>query len=147
VKDNSDGSSPTPIRHVIGTLSARWGVLIVEAIDQGNTHFNELQRSVTGISHKVLIDTLRSLQRDGFVVGPLCAPELTEYLLTPLGRDLVDLIELLRDWSEDRWPEIVRANAEYDRCQHGGDRGGSLARRSRAVRPTSFSPSVSLGGS
>ena len=110
-----DGLSPTPISLVIATLSARWGVATVEAIDSGNTHFNELRRSVVGISHKVLIDTLRTLQRDGFVYGPLSDPTRTEYLLTPLGQDLVDLIALLRCWSEDRWHDIVRSQREWNR--------------------------------
>ncbi|WP_063710786.1 winged helix-turn-helix transcriptional regulator [Actinokineospora enzanensis] len=111
--ETTDESSP--IGHVLGTLSTRWGVAIVEAIDHGNTRFNELRRSVPGISHKVLIDALRSLQRDGFVLGPLSDPTRVEYRLSPLGHDLVDLIDRLRDWSEGHWHEISRANAAYDR--------------------------------
>lgn len=103
-----------PMGLVIDALSTRWGVLTVEAIHRGHTRFNELRRYIAGISHKVLIDTLRAMQRDGFVVGPLCDPGLTEYLLTDLGKDLVELIGDLRTWSEDRWPQISRAHAEFD---------------------------------
>lgn len=119
-----------PMGLVIDALSTRWGVLTVEAIHRGHTRFNELRRGISGISHKVLIDTLRAMQRDGFVVGPDSDPELAEYLLTDLGRDLVELIGDLRVWSEDRWPRISRAHTEFDR-RHG-DTG---TRRTRWAEP------------
>jgi DNA-binding HxlR family transcriptional regulator len=103
---------------VIDALSSRWGVLTIEAIDQGYTRFNELRRGITGISHKVLINTLRAMQRNGFVVGPTVDPGRADYLLTDLGRELVDLIGQLRSWSEDRRPAIARAHVRFDR-RHG----------------------------
>lgn len=116
-----------PMGLVIDALSTRWGVLTVEAIHDGHTRFNDLRRDITGISHKVLIDTLRAMQRDGFVVGPLSDPELSEYLLTDVGRDLVDLIGQLRAWSEDRWPRISHAHTEFDR-RHGSRPAGTRKR-------------------
>lgn len=129
----------TPAGRVIGTLSTRWGVPTVEAIHDGHTHFNQLQRNLSGISHKVLIDTLRSLQRDGFVHGPLTGPGATEYLLTDLGIDLVDFIADIRDWSEERSPELVRARDEFDR--------NWVPKGQRATwrRPGPFGPSAGNG--
>jgi DNA-binding HxlR family transcriptional regulator len=98
---------------VIGTLSARWDVPTIEAIHAGYTHFNELQRKHAGINHKVLIDTLRSLQRDGFVHGPLTGADMTGYQLTELGVDLVDLVADIRWWSADRWPELTEARHRF----------------------------------
>ena len=99
---------------VIATLSARWPVPAIEAIHDGYTHFNELQRRLTGISHKVLIGTLRSLQRDAFVHGPLTGADLTEYRLTGLGGDMLGVVGGIRKWSVDRWPELNRARAAFD---------------------------------
>jgi len=99
---------------VIGTLSARWPVPAIEAIDGGYTHFNELHRRLDGISHKVLIDTLRSLQGDRFVYGPLTGADTTEYRLTALGGDMLGVVRSIRGWSADRWPELIRARAEFD---------------------------------
>src|SRR5256885_2615732 len=67
----------TPLAGVLGTLVRRWSVLTLEALADGRNRFNELQRRLGGITHKVLIDTLRSLQRDGFVHGPLTGDGVT----------------------------------------------------------------------
>jgi DNA-binding HxlR family transcriptional regulator len=107
----------TPAAQVINMLSTRWGVLTLEAVRNGGARFNELQRRLAGISHKVLIDTLRSLQRDGFIRGPLTDPRLTEYLLTPVGQELMELINEIRCWSEDRWGQLARARDEFDRAR------------------------------
>lgn len=114
----------SPAGRVIGTLSTRWGVPTVEAIRDGHTHFNQLQRRLSGISHKVLIDTLRSLQRDGFVRGPLTGPGSTEYVLTELGIELADFVDDIRRWSDERSYELDRARNEFDgnrvpRARHG----------------------------
>lgn len=100
---------------VIATLSARWLVPAIEAIDDGYTHFNRLQRRLDGISHKVLIGTLRSLQRDDFVQGPLTGADNTEYRLTGLGADVLGVVRSIGSWSADRWPELTSARAEFDR--------------------------------
>ena len=107
--------SGSPAAQVINVLSTRWGVLTVEAVRDGNMRFNELQRHLCGISHKVLIDTLRALQRDGFIRGPLTDPRLTEYVLTPVGAELIELINEIRRWSEDRQGRLARARDEFDR--------------------------------
>jgi DNA-binding HxlR family transcriptional regulator len=95
-----------PLAKVLRVLVMRWAVLTLDALDHGICRFNELQRSLDGITHKVLIDTLRSLQRDGYVRGPLTDDGMTEYRLTSLGADLVDLIEDIRCWSDDRSGEL-----------------------------------------
>jgi DNA-binding HxlR family transcriptional regulator len=91
----------TPLARGLATLTRRWSVLALQALDCGPARFNELQRCLTGITHKVLIDTLRSLQRDGFVSGPLTGGG-SEYRLTPVGADLVGLIAEFQKWCENQ---------------------------------------------
>ncbi|MGW7544705.1 winged helix-turn-helix transcriptional regulator [Streptomyces sp. NPDC054770] len=90
----------TPLAKVLNTLGRRWPVLALQALGQGHNHFNELQRCLCGISHKVLIDTLRSLQHDGLVDGPLTSLDMTSYQLTASGRKLLELVDHIRDWTE-----------------------------------------------
>lgn len=99
--------SKAPLAKVLGILVRRWAVLTLEALDDGHHRFNELQRALDGITHKMLIDTLRSLQRDGFVRGPLSEEGMTEYRLTPLGTDLVKLINDIRCWCDHRSAELT----------------------------------------
>lgn len=98
-----------PLSLVLGALSARWSLLILEGLASGHVRFNELQRHLTGISHKVLIENLRILQRDGFVHGPLTADRpdrepgaVTEYGLTTMGRELLDWVGEIRRWAESQ---------------------------------------------
>lgn len=104
----------TPLARVLGTLVGRWTVLTLEALCDGHNRFNELQRCLDGINHKVLIDTLRSLQRDGYVQGPLTHDGVTEYRLTVMGAELVELIEDIRMWGDDRQAELDQARADFD---------------------------------
>lgn len=110
----------TPLARVLGTLSGRWSVLALEAMHDGARHFNELQRRLDGISHKVLVDTLRALQREGFVYGPLTSPGLAEYGLTLLGVDLVALIDGIRGWSEDHRLDLVDARDCFEEARAAG---------------------------
>ncbi|WP_369192340.1 winged helix-turn-helix transcriptional regulator [Streptomyces sp. R08] len=94
----------TPLAKVLNTLGRRWPVLALQALGQGNNHFNELQRRLCGINHKVLIETLRSLQSDGLVDGPLTSPGMTSYQLTVAGSKLLELVDHIRDWTESHPP-------------------------------------------
>jgi DNA-binding HxlR family transcriptional regulator len=106
------GFSVTPLAKLLGTLARRWSVLTLHALDNGYGRFNELQRHLDGITHTVLIDTLRSLQRDGFVYGPLTGNE-SEYRLSPKGLELVGLIGELQTWCDDLRAELDRARQEW----------------------------------
>ncbi len=104
-------SRPT-LEHVTG----RWGTLAMAALLEGTMRFNALRRRVSGVSEKMLAQTLQALERDGFVhreAQPTIPPKV-EYSLTPLGRDvagkLMDLIRLV----EARVPEVITAQARYD---------------------------------
>lgn len=97
----------TPLARLLGVLGGRWTVLTLKALDSGYNRFNQLQRRLAGINHKVLVDTLRSLQRGGFVDGPLTGVGVTGYFLTPLGHDLVDVIDHLRIWAEARSDDLT----------------------------------------
>lgn len=102
-------SRPAPTRAVhdtatarlIKVLSMRWTIPVSTGIAEGHPRFNELQRYLSGISHKVLTDTLRTLRTEGFVAGPNDAGTQTgEYRLTDNGRELLGLVEYLRQWAE-----------------------------------------------
>jgi DNA-binding HxlR family transcriptional regulator len=96
-----------PLAKVLGTLDMRWAIMTLEALDDRDRRFNELQRLLDGITHKVLIDTLRTLQRDGYVRGPLTDQGRTEYRLTGLGSDLVELVGEIRSWCDHRSAELT----------------------------------------
>ena len=105
-----------PSRATLEHATGRWGLLALVALLDGTIRFNALRRRVSGISEKMLSQTLQALERDGLVLRearPTIPPHV-EYSLTALGRELaaklLDLIELL----EGRMPQVMAAREAYD---------------------------------
>lgn len=76
----------------------------------GKKRFSELQRGITGISKKMLTQTLRRMERDGIVsrtVYPVVPPH-TEYALTELGESLVPPLQALCRWAGAHYKEVLK---------------------------------------
>jgi len=107
-----------PSRRLLDRIGDRWTVLIVGALDPGPQRFSVLAARVGGISQKMLTQTLRSLERDGFVtrtVHPEIPPRV-EYELTALGRSLQGPLRALEDWAIANMSEVVEREGDYDRA-------------------------------
>ncbi|GAB7181350.1 helix-turn-helix domain-containing protein [Kitasatospora sp. Ki12] len=105
-----------PSRGVLEHVTSRWGVLVLGALHERGYRFSELRRQVSGVSEKMLAQTLQTLERDGFVLReahPVIPPRV-DYSLTPLGREAAELVAALARWSERRVPAVVTAREEYD---------------------------------
>lgn len=104
-----------PSRRLLDRIGDRWTVLIVGALDRGPQRFGALATRVGGISQKMLAQTLRTLERDGFVtrtVYPQIPPRV-EYELTPLGRSLQVPLRALEEWAIANMSEVVEHELEY----------------------------------
>jgi DNA-binding HxlR family transcriptional regulator len=106
-----------PTRQVINRIGDRWSLLVLYALEGfGTLRFQQLQRTVDGISQKMLTQTVRALERDGLVrrqVYPSVPPRV-EYSLTPLGHSLSERIRAIREWAYDNMDTIERCRADYD---------------------------------
>jgi DNA-binding HxlR family transcriptional regulator len=89
-----------PILLVLDRLANKWAVLVMAALWRTPLRFNELKRTVGGVSQKMLSQTLRGLERDG--------------LITPLGETLARTMDALRIWSADHIAEVVGARTAFD---------------------------------
>ena len=105
-----------PSRRLLDRIGDRWTVLIVGALDQGPRRFGELATEVDGVSQKMLTQTLRSLERDGFVSRTAYAvvPPHVEYELTDLGRSLQGPLGALERWAVDNMDAVVTRQLAYD---------------------------------
>lgn len=105
-----------PTRELLDRLASKWAVLVIDALHDGTMRFSELRRRLDGVSQKMLTETLRSLERDGFVTRKVYAsvPPKVEYTLTPLGASLHEPVSALRHWSERHINEVERAQARHD---------------------------------
>ncbi len=105
-----------PILQLLGSVSNRWTVLVAGALRDGPLRFNELRRSVGGISHKMLAQTLKALERDGLVSRTVLptTPITVEYAMTPLGRALIKTLDSLKVWSSANIAAVRAARTAYD---------------------------------
>lgn len=105
-----------PTRQVLDRIGDKWTTLTIGLLAERPMRFSELQRSIVGISQKMLTQTLRSLERDGLIHRTVYAevPPRVEYTLTPLGETLCAPIEAIRRWSEDHINEVTAAQSLYD---------------------------------
>lgn len=105
-----------PTRLALDRIADKWTVLIVGKLAEGTHRFGELRREISGISPKVLTQTLRELERDGLVARKVYAsvPPKVEYSLTPLGRTLIGLLDAIRTWSETHIESVLEAQQTFD---------------------------------
>ncbi|AYQ48861.1 putative HTH-type transcriptional regulator YybR [Dickeya solani] len=103
-----------PSREVLKHVSSLWGVLCLIGLREGTLRFSELRRKATGVSEKMLTQTLRRLEEDGFILryAHPVVPPYVEYSLTPLGREVSEHISTLTDWIELNLWKIMDARRE-----------------------------------
>lgn len=87
-------------------IQGRWKLLILRELLEGVQRFSQLQRALAGVgagvSQKVLTAQLRELESDGVVQRTVHAevPPRVDYALTPLGRELIPLLDQLHHWGQ-----------------------------------------------
>lgn len=104
------------ISDVLARVGDKWSVLVVTRLGDKPVRFNELRRSIGGISQRMLTLTLRGLERDGLVtrtVFPTIPPRV-DYALTSLGRDLLEPVSALGAWATRNQAKIARARERFD---------------------------------
>src|SRR5436190_23179757 len=76
-----------PVSELLARVGDKWSVLVVSLLGGGSLRFSALRRMIDGISQKMLTTTLRSLERDGFVIRTVfpTTPPSVAYELTELG--------------------------------------------------------------
>ncbi|TGD83193.1 winged helix-turn-helix transcriptional regulator [Hymenobacter wooponensis] len=88
------------LRNALLVLNGKWKLQIIVALSTGTRHFRGLERSVPGISTKVLAKELKDLEAHQFIArtvhpGP---PVVVEYHVLPYARSLDPVIEVLKAW-------------------------------------------------
>ncbi|MDE5538880.1 MAG: helix-turn-helix transcriptional regulator [Bacilli bacterium] len=89
-----------PVEYTSSIISNKWKVLILRDLIDGTKRYNELNRSVVGISAKVLTQNLKDLEQDGIVsrkVYPVVPPKV-EYSLTDKGKELKGILDMMKEF-------------------------------------------------
>lgn len=100
---------------VLDRIADKWTIMAVGALSNGPMRFNAMVRLIGGVSQRMLTLTLRNLEKDGLVtrtVFPTIPPRV-DYELTPLGRTLIDPLNVLSEWAQTHLPEMEDARRAY----------------------------------
>ncbi|MFE1551007.1 winged helix-turn-helix transcriptional regulator [Streptomyces sp. NPDC058718] len=108
------GSPAQPIR-----VGGKWTAMVLRCLEDGTPRrFTELRVPLHWITPKVLTETLRAMERDGFLTRTVHDenPPRVEYALTALGRSLIEPLDTACDWARAHAPAITEARASYEQA-------------------------------
>ena len=113
---DDDDPSRCPVRDVLDHLSGKWSTLLLLCLSGGPLRFGALRRAVPQISKRMLTQTLRDLERDGFLTRRAFPTKLpsVEYRLSGLGESFLTPLGGLIAWVETQHGQIRRARSRYD---------------------------------
>lgn len=108
-----------PSREMLKRVTSRWSLLILLALKQEVLRFSELRRRIGGISERMLAQTLRNMEQDGYIQRNDYqeVPPRVEYALTPFGREAEQKISALADWMEDNVSVITQHRQQFEQRQ------------------------------
>ncbi len=100
-------------RRVLDLFASKWTSMLLHALHTlhgGTARTGALQRSLPGISQKMLTQTLRDMEHSGLLLRQSFpqVPPRVEYSLTPLGRECVEPVEMLYAWGRDHAAALDR---------------------------------------
>ncbi len=98
-------AAPTqcPLTAALTAIGGKWSLICLYWLDLGTRRFNELQRLMPDISHKVLTTTLRGLEREGLISRTVYAevPPRVEYCISNHGETVRPIIQAVRAWGNE----------------------------------------------
>ena len=89
-----------PVATTVQLIGNKWKLLIIRNLLTRPWRFNELQKSLDGISQKVLTDSLRSMEADGIITRTVYpeVPPRVEYALSELGQSMRPILDAMEKW-------------------------------------------------
>lgn len=96
------GLPECPVATTVQLIGSKWKLLILRNLMARPWRFNELRKSLDGVSQKVLTDALRSLEADGIVVRTVFpeVPLRVEYSLSETGESLRPVLKSMEAWGQ-----------------------------------------------
>jgi DNA-binding HxlR family transcriptional regulator len=89
----------------------KWAGLVIRCLEDGPRRFSELRVPLARVTPKVLTQSLRTLERDGFVRRTQYDEPVRRvtYELTDLGRGLLEPMRAVCEWTEKHWDDLLDA--------------------------------------
>lgn len=89
-----------PVATTVTLIGSKWKLLIMRNLMMRPWRFNELKKSLEGVSQKVLTDSLRSMEADGLITRTVYpeVPPRVEYALSKLGESMRPIMKAMEEW-------------------------------------------------
>ena len=89
-----------PVTTTLRLIGNKWKILIIQRLLDRPYRFNELCRSIDGLSEKVLTDNLKQLERDEIITRTVYpeVPVRVEYALSEVGDSMRPIIASMQEW-------------------------------------------------
>lgn len=89
-----------PVATTVQLIGSKWKLLILRNLLQRPWRFNEMKKTIDGISQKALTDSLRSMEADGLITRTVYpeVPPRVEYALSDLGQSMRPIIKAMEEW-------------------------------------------------
>jgi DNA-binding HxlR family transcriptional regulator len=103
-------------REIFSDVANKWALLIIETLGERTLRFTELRGALEGISHKMLTQNLRMLERNGLLVREVhpTVPPRVEYTLTEPGQALRATVDLMCGWTRRYIGHIEESRRRFD---------------------------------
>ena len=105
---NCDGSCP--VQRTAQVLDGKWTILVLRDLLGGKRRYSELQRSLAGISPRLLAARLKALEQQGLVTRSAFAtvPPTTEYALTARGQQIMPVVQAMAAYGQSLLKEDAK---------------------------------------
>jgi DNA-binding HxlR family transcriptional regulator len=97
-----------PVATTVALIGSKWKLLILRNLLERPWRFNEMKRSLEGVSQKVLTDSLRSMEEDGIITRTVYpeVPPRVEYALSDLGESMRPILESMKQFGQDYQKQV-----------------------------------------
>lgn len=100
-----------PVEATLHVIAGRWKVMVIHQLLEGTKRFNQLQRELSGITHRTLTKQLREMEEQGLIIRKDYQeiPPRVEYRLSPLGESLKPILFAMHEWAEKHGRKVKGA--------------------------------------
>ncbi|MCA6096681.1 helix-turn-helix transcriptional regulator [Streptomyces sp. SCA3-4] len=114
--EEAAGREVCTVLDVLGRVSGKWSLGVLSETTRGPVRFAELERSLNGISRRILTLTLRQLEANGLLIRTVypTVPPKVEYTATDEARELYAQLTGLTAWAARHAPATTRADPPSD---------------------------------
>lgn len=106
---------------VLGLISGKWKISILNQLAKGPVRFNQLQRLLPDATQRMLTMQLKMLESDGLIIRKVypVSPPKVEYYLSELGEQLAPMLTMLCDFGT-AYIESFPGEVSYTNPKHAG---------------------------